>query len=196
MSELTFSKEEKRQIRETLNTILPDLEELWKIASVDRISRYYEKGDGPWGGRSRYLKIDKKGIKIDTGYDEFWLEKFNPIPTKVHIKEEYYIEVFEFLKKYEEIRKIIEQEIKIGLNSKEKGLEALRELNAKYQKEALIEIESTSSNNPLTIDMKEENGKKIGEIRMEHGLFRIITRGNIILVNETESKSQKTRIKK
>lgn len=192
MEKLIFTKREKQEIRETLNTILSDLEKLWEIAPVDYIVEYYTKGDDEWGP-DRCLQIDKKGIKIDSVYEKIWLEKFLPLPTKPFLKDENYIEVFEFLRKYEKIRRKIEEDIKHNLNSKEKGLESLRELNAKYQKEAMIEVEIPPSNNQTTIDVRQEEGKTIGEIKMGYGIFRIITKGNLVFVNNSEKKDQKVK---
>ena len=197
MEELMFTKEEKKEIRETLNVVLDDLEELWKIANIDEVNCYYDYGDFHFYSGTRSFKITKTGMRIRVDSEKnIFLEKFLPFPTKLKIKNKDYGEIFEFLRNYERIRSSIERDIRLNSERKNEGLAALKSLKEKYQKEATIELELPPANNLTTFDVHKEDGKTIGEVRMGAVVLRIITKGSIVLLNESVETKQQVKVKK
>ena len=90
------------------------------------------------------------------------------------------------LKEYESIRPKIKTEIEESRTRKETELNLFEELEQKYAKEATVEIDIPATMNKHGIEVLEENGKAIGEIKLGNGTLRIITRGTILLEKETK----------
>ena len=74
--------------------------------------------------------------------------------------------------------------------SKGKGIQEIIDIKNKYAKEATIELDLPDTLNPHAIELKEEGGKTIGEIKMGYGVIRIITKGSIT-INRSEESSKR-----
>jgi len=184
---LTFTREEKKEIDEALNNVLDDINELWKKSSKEEIYTYYSiKSDEFDDWR---FSIDAEGIRIRNYPDEYVLEQFKKIVRRPKIKN--YTVVYYFLKKYDGIRTHLESSIISANKEKGLGIQEIIDIKNKYAKEATIEVDLPQTLNSHSIDIREENGRTIGEIKMGYGAIRIITMGPITVNKGENSKLMK-----
>ena len=66
--------------------------------------------------------------------------------------------------------------------------EKMELMRNKYQKEAIIELELEDAMNKHQLEITKENGKTIGKINMGYGAIKIITRGEISLIQKEDVK--------
>lgn len=186
MGNIIFTKEEKEKIRKSLNLVLDDIRELWKVAETDRI--YIRLDDFTERGGTYYLNITNNRVTLEyPNWDtttRFNLETrtlnlVNRIPSSYEL-------TLSFIENYEQIRQHLEKEIKKGLRKKGLGFSELEKINQKYDKEATIELDLPETNNQHQIEVEEKDGKKIGIINFGNRTIKIVTTGDIILVNKTE----------
>lgn len=182
---LIFSKEEKKEIEAALNNVLDDLEELWKHSSKTEIYTYYRLKRNGWDSDSWRFQINENGIAIKDYPEEYVLEHFKKVIKRPKIKN--YTAVYYFLKSYDEVRGYVERTIVSTNEAKGKGIQDIIDIKNKYAKEATIEVDLPETMNPHSIEVKEENGKTIGEIKMGYGAIRIITKGPISITRSEES---------
>ena len=77
-----------------------------------------------------------------------------------------YTAVYYFLKCYDDVRSYVEKSIISANDAKGKGIQEIIDIKNKYAKEATIEVDLPETMNPHSIEVKEENGRTIGEINM------------------------------
>lgn len=178
---LRFSPEEKKNIKEALDNILDDLDELWKKSPLEEIYCFFSpiRNDSAWS-----FIIDKHGIRISTNFQKIILENFKNIYRRPRIKD--YTEIYYFLRQYENIRPQIEEKIISSTEKKGKGIDEILAIRDKYAKEATIEVELPEGMNQHSIELRQEDGKSIGEIKMGHGTIKIITKGPISVIRQEE----------
>ncbi len=187
MGNIIFSKEEKEKIKKSLGYVLDDIRELWKTAETDKI--YLEIGRYIDSNTQYYLYITNNKISIHRpNWDT--TTKYN-LETKAaklvnRIPSDYEL-TLTFIEHYEEIRTVLIKEIKKGLRKKGLGFSAIEEINQKYNKDAEIEIDFPETNNKHTIEVQEENGKKVGIINFGSRTIKIITTGDIVLIDKTKA---------
>ena len=185
---LTFSKEEKKEIEAALKNVLDDIDELWKHSSKQEFYTYYNIKNNGWYDDSGCFVINADGIKIKDYQEDYMLEQFKKVIKRPKIKN--YTAVYHFLKEYDQIRDSLEKSIIQTNKTKGKGIQEIIDVKNKYAKEATIELDLPDTINPHSIELKEENGKTVGEIKMGYGTIRIITKGAI-----TINKSEKPKVK-
>ena len=185
---LSFSKDEKKEIEAALNNVLDDIDELWKQSSKQEIYTYYKIRTNSWDEDSWCFLINGDGVKIKDYPEEYMLEQFKKVIRRPKIKN--YTAVYYFLKQYDQIRDYLERRIVESNESKGKGIQEIIDIKNKYAKEATIELDLPDTLNPHAIELKEEGGKTIGEIKMGYGVIRIITKGSIT-INRSEESSKR-----
>ncbi len=176
---LKFTREEKKEIRQALNNVLDDLDALWDVSSLESVYQYFDLKGQSWGCDEWELIIDKNGILIKDYPKEIVLETFGRRNKRPRVKD--YTEIYYFIRQYETLRKKVEDKIKRSNIDKNKGIDEIINIKNRYTKEATIEVEVPETINPHTITLKQEDGKSVGEIRMNAGTIRIITRGSIVI---------------
>lgn len=195
MGKMLFTKEEKKDIEKSLGFVLDDIREMWKLSQVDeiylnmgiafsapvnllinesKVTLYYSA----WDGTSCYCKLERKGLRGN-----------NRIPSDYEV-------AFTFLKKYDDvIRPLIEGKIKETLTKKGLGLEALEAIKKHYDKEASIDIELPPTNNQHTIEITQEDGKNVGIINFGDRTIKIITNGDIVLLDRRKEPEKVKKMK-
>ena len=185
---LSFSKDEKKEIEAALNNVLDDIDELWKQSSKQEIYTYYKIRTNSWDEDSWCFLINGDGVKIKDYPEEYMLEQFKKVIRRPKIKN--YTAVYYFLKQNDQIRDYLERRFVQSNESKGKGIQEIIDIKNKYAKEATIELDLPDTLNPHAIELKEEGGKTIGEIKMGYGVIRIITKGSIT-INRSEESSKR-----
>lgn len=186
---LVFSKEEKKEIDQALSNVLDDLEELWKHSSKTEIYTYYRFNRNSWDTDSWRFSINEDGITIKDYPDEYALMQFKKVIKRPKIKN--YTAIYYFLKCYDDVRSYVEKSIISANDAKGKGIQEIIDIKNKYAKEATIEVDLPETMNPHSIEVKEENGRTIGEINMGYGAIRIITKGPISITRSEESSKRR-----
>ncbi len=193
MSNIKLTKEQQKDLLELYNKALDDLWEIWQTSALKSvyIPMYFEDDKTKkWS-----FRIDDEDIRItcNTGYAHsisYTLARARTCFKKiVLIKDEELNQdiMFNFIKNYEDLRdKLIKR-----LSSSEaikKDTDALfTRLKEQFNKTSTIEIDLKDINNRQTIEITEEDGKKIGTINFGHQTIRIITKGEITLVDQKEA---------
>ena len=193
-----LTSKDKKEIRRTVKLLTQDLriltsdyleEEIKVFAFREKIKNYGDK----W-----YLIITRKTIEIlahETNNYSILADR------KKYLCEADYIAQFYFIKYYDGIRKNIEEIVNERKKEVGDNIKTLNETRNKYlkklkekkkEKKAIVEIELPPTNNRKTIEVIEENGKKVGTITFEGAILKIITDANI----EFKSKSENEKIKR
>ena len=184
MKEMEFTKEEKRELKETLNVVLNDLESLWQLAEITQFTQSFQTSDSPLDDLT--IIINKKGIKLG---DEITWENYLRLfkKNRGNCKIQDFNQVYYFLQNYEKIRSNLEAEIQSTSSDKTKRMQQITELRHKYDKEAVVEINFPQTLNQQVIEVKKEDNKTIGEIKMGYGTIKIATQGEIVLSSPNET---------
>lgn len=186
MGKLLFTEEEKKDIEKSMGLILDDIRNMWAHTKVDYIRVGIDRILN-WSG-SWYLEVDDKKINIQ--YYEFDSHKkypFEKMTRKGSVKKVPNYELaFNIIKNYdEEIRPLVEQKIKEGIEQKGEGFEKLEAVKQQYDKHAEIAFEVGDSSNPPIIVLSEEEGKNIGTLYLGNRSLKIIVDGPIKIINKT-----------
>ena len=194
MDNLKYSKEEIKCFEETLSTILDDLENLWKIGALKKISinmAFPELTDCFEDIKSNYWSFnmdeegfyfkEKSGIKKCIFADRL---RNGELIKYLEINEQDIV----FINKYQNIRKSIVSKIKKAQRKKNVHIQKAKSIAELYKKDATIEIELPESLNKHQIEVQEEDGRKIGTLNFGSLSIKIITTGDIELVHKDKGK--------
>lgn len=176
---MTFDKKEKKEIEETLSVVLKDLRKLYESSSTEELSTSFSI-PGDYG--SAYNLCVKKSIICFCRQDDtsrYVLERKNSIISNPKIKD--YESIYGLLEQYEKIRKELENQALESAYDKEMISKKLKELRDKYSHETTVEIDLAETNNQRVIDIREEDGTSIGEIKFGRDTIRLITKGSIVI---------------
>lgn len=198
MDNLKYSKEEIKELEKALSTIIDDLENLWKLGALDKISvlaflpgisACYEDVN-----KSSYWKfiIDEKGIYLSQNNNQHTYTfakrtRFGKLIKYLTINEQDIV----FINEYPDLRKSIVSEIETAQIKKDRNIESARFVTELCKKEAQIEIDLPDSMNKHQIEVQEEDGRKIGILNFGNISLKIITRGNIELVQKEREKQKR-----
>lgn len=184
MGQLIFSKEDKKEIEKSMGLIIDDIRNLWENSKVDRISIDLRNlYDG-----SISLEVTDKKI----GLHQYWydshkyysFERFGKKGSRKRIPN--YQKAFTFVHNYEdEIRPLIVEELKKGLDLRGEGFEKLEAVKQQYDKHAEITFETGDSSNPPIIVLSEEEGLNIGTLYLGSRALKIVVDGPIRIINKT-----------
>lgn len=192
--EIKYTNKEKKQIKRAFHNVLDDLDELWKLCESKEINIHIHL-DNANKINNNYPNWDWSLLLNDNGI--YFLNTFRisnlikvtleeRLPFGMKRRTNNYLLMVMLLKEYESIRPKIKTEIEESRSRKEAELNLFEELEQKYAKEATVEIDIPATMNKHGIEVLEENGKAIGEIKLGNGTLRIITRGTILLEKETK----------
>jgi len=194
MKNIKYSNDEMKKINGLYKLVIDDLYQLWEQAPLSEVNCKIDLGDSnPW-----IIEINDVGVNIHrwetTGrytyqnikYHLLAYQKnklFNKIITHKNLEIPFDIKIA-FTTKYKEIKEQLLKAMQKGLKTKE-GIKQSLECVEKYiNQDATIEIDFPSSINNHEIEVVEENGQKIGTINFGDRTIKIITNGDIVLVNK------------
>ena len=194
MENFNYSKSELKVFEKALKTVLDDLESLWNLKTFDRLSfdvelpgisscsaKYYENG---WS-----FVMDKEGFYLSNTrcgqvINFVTINKFGYCHQhlKIHPRD------LVFLREYDKIREKIVSHIENIQSSKKKDMDMAESLINRYSKNAVVEIELPATNNQQTIEVVEENGRKVGTLNFGDISLKIISSANIEFKSTTSEK--------
>lgn len=194
---MAYTLEEQKTINKGLDTILKDLELIWESAGKEDIEISI-----------RLKGIKKENVKYPTSGWQFFLTKDGFYINNKLIENKIYFTTIDetgkmktiygmyelttiFIKEYPKLRERIINKITKIKEEKNKTLEKIANIQKLYSNTSDIEIDFAQTQNRHKIEVTEENGKKIGTINFGSQSIRIITEGNIILVDKKESSKTK-----
>ena len=187
MGKIVLSKEERKKIAKSLSFVLDDIREMWKDAETDEIRFDLELGINCLFGFDLVINDNKISIEKN-GFDytiRCYLERklfgrVKRIPTDYNC-------ALEFLKNYEtRIKPRIASAVNKSIKDKKSGFDELKEIDQKYDKEAVIEVDLPPSTNQHIIEVTGVGDKKVGVINFGDRTIKIITNGEIVLVNKDQ----------
>lgn len=195
---MEFTKGEKKKIEDTMQYIVEDMYDLWKKAQVQSFSfRVRFKGLGDAGSD---ICIDKNGVSLMTyryKQIESWLEYETiivkdkkcflgkMIKSKLIVPSKNHNLYSALIENYGVIRKGLLEKSNSGVSDKQKCLDSIDEWYNRFRKEAIIEFDSPFQNQQK-IEVREEKGKKVGVLDFGDKIIKIVTNGDIVLVNKNE----------
>lgn len=197
MSNIKLTKEQQKDLLELYNKALDDLWEIWQTSALKRvyIPMYFEDDKTKqWS-----FRIDDQDIKLTCTDYAHSTNFYTLARTKTHFKKTVLIKneeinqdiMFNFIKNYEDVRdKLIKRLSSSDSIKKDTDLLFAR-LKEQFNKKSTVEIDLGDTNNRQTIEITEEDGKKIGTINFGHQTIKIITKGEITLVNKEEKAKTK-----
>lgn len=190
---MSYTKEEKKKIKETIKVIVKDLRTLWNLYPYEEVSvvlPFQISGySGIW-----HLVMNKKNIKIENGYEEAYTRLEKGL-TKDDYDEDAITARLNLIESYEKVRLEVEEIQRFRAKKYHQSLSKMDELQNKYSDKTRKEakkLESTvqidfNSQNAHEIEVIEEEGNKIGTIKFGRQTIKLITEGDIIVVDKTTS---------
>jgi len=199
---MQFKKEERRIIRETTKVIVKDLRALTDDYPGSKIEvAAFKKNIGDLG-MCWNLEITKKHIKIANSSGSYSIVAINKKVPLVLDDYDYQVQYY-LIKNYEEVRAKVEKIVNSQRDVHQDDMSLIKGVKDKYQsllmktkkrKSSMVEIDLPPSTNQHQIVIEKEGNKKIGTIDFGSQTIRIITKGDIVLVNQEEQKGKtKTR---
>lgn len=198
MSNIKLTNKQQKDLLELYNKALDDLWEIWQTSALKSvyIPIYFEDDKTKkWS-----FRIDDQDIRLICNIGYSHSTSCTLARTKTRFKKTVLIKdeeinqdiMFNFIKSYEDIRnKLIKRLSSSDAIKKDTDLLFAR-LKDQFNKKSTVEIDLGDTNNRQTIEITEEDGKKIGTIKFGLQTIKIITKGEITLVN----KEEKTKTKK
>lgn len=212
---MSYTKEEANEINKALNTVINDLESIWIASEKESVEvlihlKEFKRMNNYDGYGCGKIYLNDLGIYITTqeSYNEY-KEITNYLARHTFtgkFKLAYHnmpLELCsEFVRMYPMIRSDILSQIKKqkelrrerrekALDEHNKEMEAIRKVEKLYHGTSDIEIDLPKTNNQHTIEISEENGRKIGTINFGLQTIRIITDGDIIIVPKETTKQKR-----
>ena len=191
-----YNQEEQTLIKSAFEKVLDDLNLMFEYSEAEeiRVRIKYDHEFEDFIPSSYYLSISE--YEINVVYEGLAPSRVIPLEVSSGRRGKkarpYTIESAELiLQEYETIRPRVKEAIAKSIKQKQEKLAIFRKIDDMYKKEATIELDLPETNNPHTIDLRQEDGKTIGEIKMGHGLIRIITNGPIIVNRSEEIKTKR-----
>jgi len=203
MEEIKLSKEQRQEIKKTLSHVLKDIQELYNMSNMKKIKiDLYRVWDIEHAGF--YLEMEKKSFLIKQIYDFALTKTVANLDNRSDIlrtNSDYWY-LLNFLNSYEKIREKIISEIERDnrkkarfQDSKTSMLKKLEELNKRYDKEATIDIELPPTVNQHQIEVTRVDGNNVGVINFGERTIKIVTNGDIVLVDKTDNTKEIQRVK-
>ena len=194
MELLNFTDSEKEIIRTTLKTVIKDLDYLWSTNACSKIvvpvvledvEKYYE--GYPSEGWQFIMTKDNYVLNNSTARNRFLI-----VSEKDGVRHEHTdiigaVDIM-ILKEYPMIRERILAAIKSANQEKQEILGYAKDLDERLKRQATIEIELPATNNQQTIEVVEENGRKVGTLNFGDISLKIISSANIEFKSTTTEK--------
>ena len=197
MSNIHYTQKEKKEINDLYEKALDDLWDLWQTSSINEIRIRLageEQNNDKW-----YFYISDKQINLSTSaYMNHTIIYQLAAPQKkwgktllIKNKETTDAKKLFFLKQYEFIREKMLLRLEYAAKQKEETKEFLGNLKKKLNPESNVEIDFGNSTNLYPIEIVEEDGKTIGTINFGNQTIKIITEGDIVLIDKRNNKQKK-----
>lgn len=195
-----FSKNEIRQIKKSIKIISKDIRELLKKQQYDEIIIPIKLQLPRKYGREWNLIINKRIIAAES--DNYTNSIFYPF-NAIHYDQDDYNAFSQIILQYDEIREKINNIVNENVEKKDKNIKKITDISNKYSSstrrkekklEATVQIDMPDSINAQEIILTKEGTKKVGIIDFGAQTIKIITKGNIVLVN-SENKDNKVKRK-
>lgn len=182
-----YTREEKRQIKKSRKAVVKDMRKIWNMYPYEKIEipvklNMYEYGDY-WK-----LIIEKRKILISSNRNSYTM--LYP-RTSSKNKEAGYMAHSQFITQYESVREELLRIVNSRLRNKNEHIKKLESVSSSIKpkkeekvKEAEVIIDLPDSMNTKEILVTEEGNKKVGVIDFGKQTIKIITEGNIVLVNK------------
>lgn len=218
LTNMTYTSGEKDLINKTLDKVIEDLNNIW-IASKNEETevgirlKQIEKNNA-FLHTNIDFKVNQKGFSFEIYPPlatqppiQIYLAHLTPLGEIQPTYDELSIELkSEFVRQYPHLRTSIiaqmqqqknERAQKIASYEKEKQEEMaeIANINQMYSKTVDIEIDLPPSLNQHKIEVEEKDGKKIGTIKLGNASIRIITKGDISLVQKKEEEEKQKVLK-
>lgn len=207
---MEFSKESTKELNKLLMIVVKELEKIRKLNQEQDFVEYIElpEEEMKHACRSANYYDWNKEWNLSLSKDEYSLvygrgknhliiniAKRAKFGFKLSYDEEDKEALLIFLKHYPEARKRLikrveteelkrKKEAESKQMDQERTLEELKRLKKLYNKEATIEIEVPNTNNQHILEVKEEQGKKVGTLSINGLTLRIIASDGIKVVNK------------
>lgn len=199
MDEVKYTSNNIKVLEEALSTVIDDLESFYQLGVLEKIYVQaplpgFSKCEDNYTLHSWYLIIDKTGIYLRQGdednnrsYTFAKRRKTGKLKKLLTINEQDII----FLNNYDKIRENVALKIEMAIAEKQGNLEQAQKITRRYLKEATIEIDLPETINKHTIEVTEENGRKIGTLSFGGISLRIITDASIEFKNKNKNEKIK-----
>lgn len=189
---MSFTDEEKKDIRDALNNILDDARAIYDVSKIPElrcgVSVYKPctyNGTLVINGQGTFL-VRLKSL-VDNTKEYIYLEKII-FGKKIRPKVKNYELAFGIIREYDSYRSYLEHQAKNYVELKKSGMEDINNIKKRYDKEAAIELEIPDSVNKSTIEITEENGQNIGRIKIGPISLKILTSPNVSITYKKEEK--------
>ena len=197
---MAYTKEEKLEIQKTMSILLNEINELYEKSNKSRIKiqcpniyglgRELYKDD--W-----YLDISSSKIKLFNSYagrncaevGPFRLDKFLK---KGIIFSSDYIGAAAFISNYDGIKNKLRNEISKELNRRDSLIEEMQRIQEEHSSD--VEIDFPESMIYHEIEISHKDGKTIGTIYFGSQIVRIITRGDVVIIDGDKREGFQKRI--
>ena len=189
---MKFTKEEQKEIEASLKNVLADAKGLFDLIETDLYRFDFEDNE-----RTPYhFEINQYGVYYHYRYSP----NGNCIAGfkrngNIHIYKNPHDLLFGFITNYEKIRKDLLTKAEKNQMVKTSGMEKVRELEQKYRKEAVIEVEMPDTLNRSTIEVVEEDGEKVGKLKIGPISIKILTTPNVRIINKKPNEKVKEKTK-
>lgn len=188
---MIYTKEQKKKIRETVSILVKDLRELWEMYPYEEIQIYVQLYL-PDYGKNWFFIMNKKDIflKAESNGNYTHLQR-KGIKNKPYSEGDYEAHR-QFIAKYEYVRAEVERIQSENASRVQKSLDSMDNISSKYSSESKAErkrLEASvqidfNSQNRHEIEITEENGQTVGTINFGKQTIKIMTEGDIILVDK------------
>jgi len=201
---MEFTKEEKRQIRKSRQAIVRDMRELWKIYPYEKLDIEVSFPDVDLSNYGFFwrLLIDSKRIILysqsTNKYTNIERHRIHHLQDLYYTKGDY-LAHFGLINQYDKIREQLKEILTKRKNKQRENIDKLAKVEERHSSrakklkkklEAIVQIYLPLTNNQQTIEITEENGKKIGRIDFGAQTIKFITEGDIVLVNKIEENTK------
>jgi len=179
------NKISEESCKKAVDLIVDDLRDLYDASGCTRNFMIF------YGDDFLYLEIGPKKIVLKDRYANFsitgfLLEKKDDNGNIIRFNSFHKQFMLPLLREYEKIREKLVNKIKLDQEQDLKDVDIINKILKKYDKEASIEKDLPPSKNPHPLEVTEKDGKKIGVIDFGDRTIKIITNGDIVLVNKDE----------
>ncbi len=197
MSNIKLTKEQQKDLLELYNKALDDLWEIWQTSALKSVYFPIEFDDDKT--KKWAFRIDDEYIRLNCNNGYAHSISYTLAYTKTRFKKTVLIKdeeinqdiMFNFIKSYEDIRNRLIKRLSSSEAIKKDTDLLFARLKEQFNKTSTVEIDLGDTNNRQSIEITEEDGKKIGTINFGLQTIKIITKGEITLVNKEEKAKTK-----
>jgi len=197
MKNFNYTKKEMNVFKKALKTVLEDLESLWDLKTFDELEFDVEL-PGISSCEDHYTEEGWSFVMEEYG---FYLinrqcDQIINFATRNKLGQlQYHLKIHSrdiiFLREYDKIREKVVSRIEKIQSAKQENIDMAKNLIGKYSKNAVVEITLPNTNNQQTIEVVEENGKKIGTLNFGDMAIKIISSAYIDFQTKTDSKTKR-----